>query len=107
MNDPLPPDDPRLNYTGRTETSIEYAYYDMPGGVVIVLVDATSGEQINTNSAVLYSGGTGKGSYDIEDGTPAGRYYLGALSAAGDAIIAQTVEFMIAHDGADDGANDG
>lgn len=101
MNDPLPPDDPRLDYTGRTETAVDYAYYDMPGGAVIVLVDATSGEQLDSNSMVLYSGGSGKGSYPIDGGTPAGTYYLGALSAAGDAIIAQTVEFTIADDGAD------
>ncbi|HTD32284.1 MAG TPA: hypothetical protein VK665_01385 [Candidatus Elarobacter sp.] len=99
MNDPLPPDEPRLDYTGRSETAIDYAYYDMPGGAAIVLIDATSGAPLESGSSVLFSGGSGKSSYLIPGGTPAGTYYLGAMSAAGDAVIAQTVPFTIARDG--------
>jgi hypothetical protein len=98
VNDPLPPDDTRLDYTGQSDTAIDYAYYDMPGGATIVLIDATSGAPIESGSAVLFSGGSGKSSYLIPAGTRAGTYYLGAMSAAGDAVIAQTVQFTLAGD---------
>jgi hypothetical protein len=99
VNDPLPAGDPRLDYTGLSETGIGYAYYDMPGGATIVLVDATSGAPILSGSTALFSGGSGKGAYPIPAGTPAGTYYLAAKSAAGDAVIAQTVQFTLAGDG--------
>jgi hypothetical protein len=99
VNDPLPPDNPRLDYTGRSDTAIDYAYYDMPGGATIVLINAISGAPILSGSTALFSGGSGKGSYPIPAGTPAGTYSLGAMSAAGDAVIAQTVQFTLAGDG--------
>lgn len=60
------------------------------------MIDATSGAHLDSNSSALFSGGTGKGSYPVDAVAPAGTYYLGALSATGDAVIAQTVEFSIA-----------
>jgi hypothetical protein len=97
MNDPLPSNDPRLNYVSQTKTAVDYAYYDMPGGATIVLTDASSGEPLLSGSTALFSGGTGKSSYDFPPGTRAGTYYLAARDAAGDAVIAQTVEFTIAN----------
>ena len=95
MNDPLPPDDPRLNYTGQSENSIDYDYYDMPGGATIILMDAVSGARLESGSTGLFSGGTGKANYPIPAGTLTGTYSLAAYDAAGDAIIAQTVQFAI------------
>jgi hypothetical protein len=97
VNDPLPPDDPRLNYTGQSETSIDYAYYDMPDGATITLIDAVSGARLESGSTALFSGGTGKADYPIPAGTPNGTYCLAAQDAAGDAIIAQTVQFAIGY----------
>ena len=94
MNDPLPPDDPRLTYVGQSKTEIDYAFYDLPGGATVILIDATSGAHLESGSFAAYSGGSGKNSYSIV-GTPSGTYYLAALSAAGDATIAQTVRFTI------------
>ncbi|HEX3462928.1 MAG TPA: hypothetical protein VHS78_02575 [Candidatus Elarobacter sp.] len=96
MNDPLPPDDTRLDYKGQGDAGIDFAYYDMPGGATIVLIDAVSGASLESGSIALDSGGTGKANYPIEDGTPKGTYYLAAMDAAGDAVIAQTVEFTLA-----------
>jgi len=100
MNDPLPSgDDPRLNYLRQTDGAIEFEYFDMPGGAIINLVNQTTGVRIESGGSVLFSGGSGKDAIDIEEtGASAGSYYLVALDAAGNATIAQTVEFTIAHE---------
>lgn len=95
MNDPQPSDDPRLDYTGQSKTEIDFAYYDMPGGATITLINAVSGARLESGSTALFSGGSGKSSYPIYSTTPSGTYYLAANDAAGDAIIAQTVQFTI------------
>jgi hypothetical protein len=97
VSDPLPPNDPRLNYTGRSTAGIDYAFYDMPGGATIIMIDATSGAHLDSGSFAVFSPGSGKNTYPI-DSTPSGTYYLAAMDAAGDAVIAQTVQFTI-HDG--------
>lgn len=88
--------DPRLNYTGRTEAAANADYAGMPGGAQILLVDKTSGNALD-GGVILYSGGSGSVEVTIDDSTPSGAYYLTALDAAGEELT-QTVEFYISRD---------
>ena len=93
-----PSDDPRLDYKGlnTTKTAVDAAYFNMPGGAQIVIVDSTSGDPLE-GGMLLDSGGTGNAAIAIEPDTRAGQYYLAAQDATGDEI-AQSVQFYISDD---------
>ncbi|MEA2787588.1 MAG: hypothetical protein QOF71_3692 [Candidatus Eremiobacteraeota bacterium] len=88
--------DPRLDYTGQTESQVNADYAGMPGGAQIVMTDDTSGATLE-GGTVLFSGGSGKVSVAIDASIPAGAYRLTAQDAAGEELT-QTVQFYISHD---------
>jgi hypothetical protein len=90
--------DPRLDYKGQTKTQVNADYMGMPGGAQIVMKNTTSGTTLE-GGTVLFSGGSGRASVEIDASTPAGAYCLVALDAAGDELT-QTVQFYISHEDA-------
>ena len=88
--------DPKLDYTGQTESQVNADYAGMPGGAQILMTDDTSGATLD-GGTVLFSGGSGKVSVAIDASIPAGAYRLTAQDAAGEELT-QTVQFYISHE---------
>ena len=94
----VPSADPGLDYKGHTTTQVSADYMGMPGGAQILMKNTTSGTMLE-GGTVLFSGGSGRTSVEIDASTPAGAYCLVALDAAGEELT-QTVQFYISHDDA-------
>lgn len=86
-------DNPRLEYTGQSNSSVNAAYAGMPTGTNVAIIDTTSGTALVWN-VMLEAGGSGNVSLIYDASTPAGDYHLVAQDSSG-TTIAESIGFYI------------